>query len=575
MNEGTSRAGAASASQRLLDDRDAIQRLWLSRVRAEVPAAHDQPELILLDNFPKVLVALASALDPASQDPTDTLDLFGEHAEKRVAWSSYSSEQLVREYALLRNVIFEVLDRSGVLSSTERNIILEFIDDGLEVTTNRFTELKRFHDDLERDYLRVLEQLVDESVHEGTLQESLERLLTVVNDGLHADAAAVVLSHEDTLDVALTSAAAGSPELARLYRGALALTGMSAPSSRTGAAPRVVDVARLRPDERQELDALGIEWVVVIAIRARAGFVGTLCIAFGHKRDFDPVEIHLAEVLANRLSLLLSNLRLHEESRGALARACRENIRIEAERSKLEDERRHHRDVLATISHDLKNPLSTAKMGAELLRLVPARAESIAGQILRSLDRSDRMINDLLDTHVVRAGKRLPLELAEYDMRELVASVIEDMRLLHGDRFVVRTDEECRGIWSWEDMRRVIENLLSNAVKYGKLESPITIVAGERDGRMQLSVHNEGPPISAEEKERIFEPFERGAASSRGRKGWGIGLTLVRGIIDAHGGNISVESDHGGTTFTIRNPMDSSPFQKGEGAEEAVAPSVP
>jgi signal transduction histidine kinase len=82
---------------------------------------------------------------------------------------------------------------------------------------------------------------------------------------------------------------------------------------------------------------------------------------------------------------------------------------------------------------------------------------------------------------------------------------------------------------------------------------------------MRLSVHNEGAGLSAGEQARVFRPFERGASAARsGKRGWGIGLTLVHGIIEAHGGVVSVESTpEGGTTFTIENPMDSRPYQEG------------
>jgi two-component system OmpR family sensor kinase len=112
-------------------------------------------------------------------------------------------------------------------------------------------------------------------------------------------------------------------------------------------------------------------------------------------------------------------------------------------------------------------------------------------------------------------------------------------------------------------MRRALENLLSNAGKYSYPGSAIRITLRNEDNQMCLSVHNQGAALSAEEQARIFQPFERGTAAEQGaQQGWGIGLTLVQGIVDTHGGKISVESTPGGgTTFTVKNPMDSRPFQ--------------
>ena len=201
---------------------------------------------------------------------------------------------------------------------------------------------------------------------------------------------------------------------------------------------------------------------------------------------------------------------------------------------------------------------------AERLREDPQRetVERVADQILRNIDRSDRMIRDLLDVHRVRAGKRFHIEIEPYLMSDLVDEITNDMRLAHGDRFIVDTQKDVYGFWSWDGMRRAIENLVSNAVKYGAPGTPITIRVRRTDGEMELSVHNEGRTLSKEEQARIFEPFERGSTASIGRvSGWGIGLTLAKSLISAHGGRLAVDSTPGrGTTFTIHNPMDSRPY---------------
>jgi signal transduction histidine kinase len=175
----------------------------------------------------------------------------------------------------------------------------------------------------------------------------------------------------------------------------------------------------------------------------------------------------------------------------------------------------------------------------------------------------------MLDCQRIRAGKRLPLEIVEYRMNDVVDEVVAEMRRQHGDRFVVHAEPDVSGYWSWDAMRRALENLLTNAVKYSDPQSPITITLKVGEGnRMSLSVHNNGPTLSAEEQARIFLPFERSKSAERsGKAGWGIGLTLVQGIVDGHGGTVSVESSpERGTTFHINNPMDSRPYQ---GEEQA------
>jgi signal transduction histidine kinase len=159
--------------------------------------------------------------------------------------------------------------------------------------------------------------------------------------------------------------------------------------------------------------------------------------------------------------------------------------------------------------------------------------------------------------------------MKRYPMNDLVAEVVAEMKRLHGDRFVVQAVPDVTGYWSWDGMRRVVENLLSNAVKYSDPHSPITISVSVADGdKMALSVHNHGPALSPDEQARIFRPFERGQSAERsGKRGWGIGLTLVQGIVDAHGGRVTVDSTPGGgTTFSVKNPMDSRPYQEQDAA---------
>jgi signal transduction histidine kinase len=175
------------------------------------------------------------------------------------------------------------------------------------------------------------------------------------------------------------------------------------------------------------------------------------------------------------------------------------------------------------------------------------------------------MIHNLLDAHRIRAGKRLPLTIERYDMKDLVDEVVKGLSLVHGDRFVVDAEPDVTGFWSWDAMRRALENLLNNAVKYGDPKAPVTIrLRATEDRKMSLSVHNQGVPLAGEDQARIFLPFERGKSAERtGARGWGIGLTLVKGIVDAHGGTVTVESNReDGTTFTIRNPMDSRSYQE-------------
>ena len=108
-------------------------------------------------------------------------------------------------------------------------------------------------------------------------------------------------------------------------------------------------------------------------------------------------------------------------------------------------------------------------------------------------------------------------------------------------------------------------NLASNAINYGSATAPV-LIRVERVGEQgaAVSVHNEGPPIAPEQLERLFTPYARGGRAD-GPRGWGLGLTLVRGCARAHGGRVSVHSDAAsGTTFRLELPLDARPAVAGE-----------
>jgi signal transduction histidine kinase len=552
---------------RLREQSENIQQQWLQRIVRELAAAREQAEPALRDNIPKIIDALAVELEQAGAEPRRR-ELFTRHAEARIDWSNYSAEELMREYGLLRKVLFAVLEERGPLPQEQRDWILDFIDEGVQVGASRFTEAKRLNDRVELRYLKLIERLVVETGGDAGLEVRIERLLDVIATDLGAETAAFFLQDDETLEVTLSAATSQGRPLADLYRGALALAVAREARNEHDDAVQLLDVAGLAREEGQSLNALGVSWLVLVRVVARGRVPGTLCLGFRERRALDPAERRLLEALADRLALLIASLQLHEQSRAALERARRQADMIEAERNGLDEERRRRDELIAAISHDLKNPLHTAKMGAELIRSgagAPGATERLADQILKSISRSDQMIVDLLDSQRIRAGKRLQVDIVQYRMNDLVAEVVSDLTSLYGDRFRVRADGQVEGFWSWAAMRRALENLLSNAVKYSTPGSPITISVRAADGpKMHLSVHNEGPPLSPEEQTRIFRPFERGrSAEHREKRGWGIGLTLVRGIVDAHGGTIQVESTGaGGTTFTIINPMDSRPYQR-------------
>jgi signal transduction histidine kinase len=219
---------------------------------------------------------------------------------------------------------------------------------------------------------------------------------------------------------------------------------------------------------------------------------------------------------------------------------------------------------VATLAHDLRNPLATANMAAELIMGKTNKEEinKYALQIIENLARMDRMIQDLLDTVIYQSGDRIRLHPSNFDMLELVNEVCAQSAAIHGERFEIQ-GKAVRGWWGRDAIKRALENLLGNAVKYGTPGTPICVKIDAAYERVLITVHNEGDPIPHEQMEIIFQIFRRAKAAKEGdKRGWGIGLPYVRSVAEGHGGSIGIDSSsERGTSFTMDLPIDSRPFQ--------------
>lgn len=246
----------------------------------------------------------------------------------------------------------------------------------------------------------------------------------------------------------------------------------------------------------------------------------------------------------------------------------RSRMALEASRAELEStvraleqERELRERFVAALTHDLRTPLTVAKLGAFALARDArdaSKGASIAARIGRSVDRAEALIRDLLDVSAIRAGERVALSVAECDLRAITQAAVEELAAIHGARFVLDAAEPIAGRWDCSAVRRIVENLAANAVKYGAPDTPITITLARRGERVTIAIHNHGDPIPRDERELLFDPFRRAdAALASAKEGWGIGLTLVKALADAHGGGVEVTSERGeGTTFSVWLPAE-------------------
>ncbi len=230
---------------------------------------------------------------------------------------------------------------------------------------------------------------------------------------------------------------------------------------------------------------------------------------------------------------------------------------------------RRYRDMfLAVLGHDLRSPLDAVLNGSAFLtenaRLSQSEhrlVEAIRGSGLRMKD----LIDDMLDYTTSELGAGMPLRQTGADMGEVAEEVVRQSEVTHpGREFRVESRGDLTGQWDQRRIRQALLNLIDNAVQHGSPDSAITVSASgdEAGGDVVVSMHNLGTPIPEEARERIFEPFQRGASGEaagegdHGRKG--LGLYIARRMAEAHGGALDVDSSPDvGTTFLVRLPRDS------------------
>jgi two-component system, OmpR family, phosphate regulon sensor histidine kinase PhoR len=216
-------------------------------------------------------------------------------------------------------------------------------------------------------------------------------------------------------------------------------------------------------------------------------------------------------------------------------------------------------DFVATVSHDLKNPISSIKLGTEIIgkigELNPKQAE-VNGRIARTADYMNDLVTELLDLGKIEAGLNFAAE--SVDLVPLIMQVVENQQphiTAKAQSVACDLPDSLMVVGDAGRLLQVLSNLIGNAVKYTPAEGQI-MVSGRQNGTVEVSVRDTGIGIPARDLPYVFDKFYRVAsAETKQIKGTGLGLAIVKSIVEAHNGRISVTSTPGqGSTFTVRLP---------------------
>jgi len=305
---------------------------------------------------------------------------------------------------------------------------------------------------------------------------------------------------------------------------------------------------------------LGVHSYMVVPVVGRDRPIGALTLALTETgRRYAPVDLMVAEDLAHRAGLALENAQLYESAQHALQ--ARER-------------------VLALVSHDLRGPLGTITATTDFLIENPPTDLAGVGRFMnvikRSADQMTTLITDLLDVASVELGEFAVNPVPKY-LDVLVDEWCEQLRPLcdaHGMTFRCDpvTDVSTPVAVDGKQMMRVLHNLIGNAIKFSAKGDVIRVRVSVGGDVVRVSVEDNGRGIAADQLPNVFKRFWK--AEPGDRRGLGLGLTIARGIVEAHGGRIGVESVEGnGSTFWFTLPvLRNDPGARGRGsAGERVA----
>ena len=310
----------------------------------------------------------------------------------------------------------------------------------------------------------------------------------------------------------------------------------------------------------------------------RTGSGREIVVLLEAEKDLSETDRTLVEIFASRLSIAFDNVILYEQLQEAndrleqrVAQRTREltsaNHRLSVQWSRLQRANAFKSEILGTVAHDLKNPLSVilgrTEMMTEMIGQAASSAESVKAQVGHIRDSAKRMTSmvDNLISDAMSDALDITIRPELVDVSALaneIAGANQPLAENKRQTIAVSAPADCSINGDADRIREAIDNLVSNAIKYSPLGGHIELLVARVDGGVQVRVRDEGAGLSPEDMSRLFERFQRlSAKPTAGESTTGLGLSIAKRIVELHGGTISANSagPGRGTTFTVWLPV--------------------
>ncbi|MDQ3962560.1 MAG: GAF domain-containing protein [Actinomycetota bacterium] len=393
--------------------------------------------------------------------------------------------------------------------------------------------------------------------HSLDVQEVLSTTVTTLGEAAGVDRCFIRLAvgpqSHDLGEVTYEWDAPGIKALREYEEVQFPVSGLSAITRETSSSDDVMEDDRLIdaavPGRPIDMVERGVRAVLSAPLLWGDELLGVVAFHSRTPRKWSEAEFALIEAAAREVSVALN----HARQFGEAVEAAEKLRRVDEMRS----------DFVAMVSHELRSPMTVVAGIADILKKRQAAlTEQQRGELIDTLGREarrlTRLVSEVLDLEAIEQGG-MELQIDEIDLAELAREAVTDAGAADlTDLAVERGDAIVRG--DPDRIKQVLLNLISNATKFSDTDAPLKVTVSPEAGAVRLSVQDEGPGIDEADQKRLFQRFSRLDSGGIRRPGSGLGLYLSRSIVEAHGGEIWVDSVVGkGSTFSFRIPRRPNP----------------